>query len=163
MKHLRLWVVLGIFGLLAAVGSATLPHAQETEDRLFSGGSYLTTIQDSAGNFASRSVITLHADQTLLAVDSAEQGPNDYFGSQLGTWKPVGNHRIAARTINFRYPRGTDPGGVARSDYVISFAPDRRQVTGTITVTTFPLETSPFDGEGTVLGTFTFVGELIKS
>jgi hypothetical protein len=99
----------------------------------------------------------------LLAVDSAEQGPNDYFGSQLGTWKPVGNHRIAARTINFRYPRGTDPGGVARSDYVISFAPDRRQVTGTITVTTFPLETSPFDGEGTVLGTFTFVGELIKS
>lgn len=162
MKHLRLWVVLGIFGVLAAVGSATLPHAQEAGDRLFSGGSYLTTIQDSAGNFASRSVITVHADQTLLAADSGEQGPNDYFGSQLGTWKPAGNRRIAGRTINFRYPRTSDPGGVARSDYVIIFAADRRQVAGTITVTTFPLQTNPFDGEGTVLGTFTFVGELIK-
>ncbi len=89
MKHLSLWVALGIFSLLAAVGSASWPHAQERGDQLFSGGSYLTTIQDSAGNFASRSVVTLHADQTMLAVDSAEEGPNDYFGNQLGTWKPA--------------------------------------------------------------------------
>jgi hypothetical protein len=162
MKHLSLWVALGIFSLLAAVGSASWPHAQERGDQLFSGGSYLTTIQDSAGNFASRSVVTLHADQTMLAVDSSEEGPNDYFGNQLGTWKPAGNHRIVCRAINFRYPHSPGPG-IARSEYVISFAPDRRQVTGTITLRTFPLEDgNPLEDEGTLIGTFTFQGEWIK-
>jgi hypothetical protein len=163
MKHIRLWAAVGAFSLLAAVASLALLHAQEAGDPGFSDGSYLTTIKDAGGNFASRSVITMHADQTILAVDSAEEGPKDYFGSQLGTWKPAGNHRIAARTINFRYPHGTDPGGVARSDYVISFAPDRRQVTGTITLRTFPLEDgNPLEDEGTLIGTFTFEGEWIK-
>ena len=161
MKHIRLWAAVGALSILAAVASLALPHVQ-AGDPGFSGGSYLTTIKDAEENFASRSVITLHADQTMLAVDSAEQGPSDYFGSQLGTWKPAGNHRIAARTINFRYPLSPGPG-VARSDYDISFAPDRRQVTGTITLWTFPLEEgNPLEDEGTLIGTFTFVGELIK-
>ena len=159
MKHPQVWIGLGIFALLAALGSATLPHAQEPGDRLFSGGAYLTTIENSEGGFASRSVITLHADHTILAADSGEDGPTDYFGSQLGNWKPAGHRRIVATTINFRYLSG---GGMARSDYVINFAPDCSQVTGTITVTTFPLDANPFDGDGTVLGTFTFVGQLIE-
>ena len=88
MKHLRLWAALGIFGLLAAVGSVALSPAQNTEDQGFIGRSYVTTIKDSAGNFVSRGVITLHPD--------------------------------------------------------------------------FPLETNPLGGGGTVIGTFTVVGELIK-
>jgi hypothetical protein len=160
MKHLRHWLALGIFGLIAAVGSLALPHAQDAGDRGFSGGSYLTTVKDSAGDFASRGVITMHADQTMSVIDSEQGGPTYFFGSQLGSWKPDGNRRVVGRTINFDFPQS--PGGVVRGDYTISFAQDRSQVTGTITVTTFPLETNPFDGEGTVLGTFTFVGELIK-
>jgi hypothetical protein len=57
MKHLRLWVAVGIFGLLAAVGSVALLHGQEKEDQGFSGRSYLTTVKDSAGNFASRGLL----------------------------------------------------------------------------------------------------------
>ena len=161
MKHLRLWVTLGILGLLAAVGSVALPHAQDAGDRGFSGGSYLTTVKDSAGDFASRGVITLHADQTMSVIDSEQEGPTYFFSSQLGSWKPDGNRRIVGRTINFHFPQS--PGSVVRGDYTISFAQHRSQATGTITVTTFPLENgNPLDGEGTVIGTFTFVGELIK-
>jgi hypothetical protein len=160
MKHLRLWVTFGIFGLLAAAGLVALPHAQGAGDRAFGGGSYLTTVKDSAGDFASRGVIALHADRTMSVIDSGQEGPTYFFSSQLGSWKPDGNHGIVARTIDFDFPQS--PGAVVRGDYTISFAPDRGQVTGTITVTTFPLETNPFDGDGTVLGTFTFVGELIK-
>ena len=160
MKHRRLWVTLGIFALLAAVGSVVLLHAQGGGDLGFIGRSYVTTVKDSAGNFASRGVITLHADQTMSVIDSGQGGPTYFFSSQLGSWKPDGKGRIVARTIDFDVPQ--NPGGVVRGDYTISFAQDRSQATGTITVTTFPLETNPFDGEGTVLGTFTFVGELIK-
>ena len=162
MKHIRLWAAVGAFSVLAAVTSLALPHALEAGDPGFSGGSYLTTIKDARENFASRSVITLHADHTMLAADSEEQGPTFYFGSQLGTWKPLGNHRIAARAIDFQYPLGPSPG-LARADYVINFAPGRRQVTGTITVRTFPLEDgNPQEDEGALVGTFTFEGEWIK-
>lgn len=161
MKHLRLWVTLGILGLLAAVGSVALPHPQSDGDRGFSSGSYVTTIKDSAGNIASRSVITLHADRTISAIDSGEQGPTYFFSSQQGSWKPEGIGRIVAKTIDFDFPQS--PGGVVRTDYVISFAQDRSQVTGTITPIAFPLEDgNPLDGGGTVIGAFTFVGELTK-
>jgi len=161
MKHLHLWVALGIFSLLAAVGSAALPHAQIAGERWFSGGSYLTTIKDSAGNFASRSVITLHADQTMSAIDSGQGGPIFFFSSQSGSWKPDGHRRIVARTVDFPFPPSSPE--VARADYTISFAHDRSHLTGTITVMTFPLEdANPLDGQGTIIGAFTFVGELIK-
>jgi hypothetical protein len=50
---------------------------------------------------------------------------------------------------------------VARLDYTVKFAPDGTQVTGTITLTTFPLQGNPLDGGGTVAGRFTFVGNLV--
>ena len=56
----------------------------------------------------------------------------------------------------------SEPGAdVARLDYTISFAHTGHQITGTITLTTFPLQGNPLDGGGTVGGTFTFTGELI--
>ena len=159
MKHLRLWIALSIFGLLAAVGSVALLHGQAEDDQGFSGRSYVTTIKDSAGNFASRAVITLHADHTMSAIDSGQGGPSFFFSSQLGSWKPDDHGGVLARTLDFDFPPNA---AVARLDYAISFAEDHSQVTGTITLTTFPLQGDPLDGGGTVLGTFTFVGELIK-
>ena len=162
MNHLRLRFAVGIFGVLAAVGSMALLHAQDDGDHGFrsSGRSYVTTVKDSAGNFASRGVITLHANHTMSVIDSGQGGPTFFFTSQLGSWKLDGKGGIVARTIDFDLPPSA---AVARVDYTISFAQGRRQVTGTITLTTFPLESgNPLDGGGTVVGTFTFVGELIK-
>ena len=72
MKHLRLWVTLGIVGFLAAAGLVALPHVLSGGDQWFGGGSYLITLRDLEGNFASRQVITLHADQTMSVVDSGQ-------------------------------------------------------------------------------------------
>jgi len=120
-------------------------------------------IKDAQGYFASRSVITLHADHTMLAVDSAEQGPANYFGSQLGGWKLGSNHRILGRVIDFQYPLSPNGPSVVRADYVINLAPGRRYVSGTITVTIFPLQEGyPFGDGGILIGSFTFDGEGIE-
>ncbi len=157
MKHLSLGI-LGAVSLLAAVAMA-LPHPQEHGNLGFSSGAYLTIIKDAEGNFASRSVITLNADHTLSAVDSNQGGPTSFFGSQAGTWKPDGDHRIVGRVINLMY---LPTPGIARSDYAITIAPDGREATGSISVYTFPLEGgNPLEDPGTLLGNFTFVGEAI--
>ena len=67
-------------------------------------------------------------------------------------WADSKNNRL-------QLPPNTD---VARLDYTISFRNNGNQVTGTITLTTFPLTGNPLDGGGTVVGTFTFVGDLVK-
>jgi hypothetical protein len=52
---------------------------------------------------------------------------------------------------------------VARLDYTLSVSPNRRQVAGIVTLTTFPLENgNPLHEDGTLVGTFTLVGELIE-
>jgi len=159
MKHLRFWIVFGVIGMLAAVGSVAFSHPEEAGDRAFRGGSYLVTFQDSTGNFASRAVITLHDDQTMAVADSGQGGPTFFFTSQLGSWKPTGPRRAVGRTIDFNYP--PDPAA-ARLDYSLSFTRDHSQVTGTGTLISFPLENSdPLGSGGTVVGTFSFEGELI--
>jgi hypothetical protein len=159
MKRLILWIALGIVGLLAAAGSVALTRAQEGGERGLTAGSYVTTIKDSSGDFASRGVITLHADQTMSVTDSNQGGPSYFFSSQLGAWKADGHGGIVAKSIDFNYPPSPD---VARLDYAMSFSPDHRQVQGTVTLMIFPLEGNPPSGEGTVLGSFTFTGELIE-
>jgi hypothetical protein len=160
MKHLRLWVALGIVGLLAALVSVDLLHGEGEEDQGFGGRSYITTITDAQGAFVSRGVITLHADHTMSVIDSGQGGPVSFFTSQLGSWKPNGTGGVLARTLDFDFPPNAD---VARLDYTIQFSQDRSQVTGTSTITlrTFPLQGDPLDGDGTVLGIFTFRGTLI--
>jgi hypothetical protein len=159
MKHLRLWVTLGIFGLFAAAGWVSFLHAQAAGDQELRGWSYVTIVTDTAGNFVSREVMTLHADYTMSVVDSGQGGPTFFFSSQLGSWKPNGNAKIIARTVDFDFPPNVDVG---RLDYTISFTSNRSQVAGTIIFTTFPLENgNPLNGGGTVKGTFTFTGKLI--
>ncbi len=160
MERLHLWISLGIIAALAAVStSAGRSDPQDRAGQNFSGGSYLMTITDSEGRFASRAVITLHADGTASAIDSGQGGPTFTFTSQQGSWKSNGSHGIVARTINFSYTPGLS--GVARTEYEIRLAPDRRSLTGTVTVTMFPLETTDFDNALGTLGPFPFVGHLI--
>jgi hypothetical protein len=160
MKQLRLGRTFRLFGILALLGSIAMLHPQHaTADPHFNGATYVTTVKDSSGNFASRGVISLHADHTMSVIDSGQGGPTFFFSSQLGSWKPDGKGGLVARTIDFDYPPNAD---VARLDYTISFDQDGDQVTGTITLTTFPLQANPLDGGGTVTGTFTFVGQLVE-
>ena len=75
----------GLPGILALMGSVALLHPQHAAaDSPFNGASYLTTIKDSNGSFASRSVISLHTDHTMSVIDSGQGGPTFFFGSQLG-------------------------------------------------------------------------------
>ncbi len=161
MKHLRVWMALATFA--APVVLSCLAGPSDTpgrEAQRWSGGSYLTIIKDSNGIFASRSVITLHADHTISAMDSGEGGPAFFFTSQRGSWKPSGSYRISARMIDFSLPPASP--GIARADYVMNIAPDFHEMAGTITVTVFPLQdVNPPEGQGTQIGTFTFVGQLI--
>jgi len=99
----------------------------------------------------------------MLAVDSGQQGSILYFGSQLGDWRPAGKHRIVGRTINFAYPQGPSGQGVVRTDYVINISPDRRHVTGTVTVTDFPPQEQGPYGDGRILvASAIFEGDLIE-
>jgi len=117
------------------------------------GGSYIITNTDSTGAFASRGVITLHADRTLSVIDSGQGGPF-HFTSQLGTWGANGKGAVVGRTIDFDFPPSAD---VARLDWTFQFG-SNQTISGTVTVTTFPLTANPLDGGGTVIGTFTFTG-----
>jgi hypothetical protein len=150
------------FSLIAALGSVALlspPNATADPEGPHNGATYLTIVKDSSGNFTTRTVVTLHADHTMSVVAADQGGPTSFFTSQLGSWKPDGKGGVVAKTIDFDYPPNAD---VVRIDYTISFDTDHDRATGTETLTSFPLEGNPLDGGGTVLGTFTFTGELVK-
>ena len=161
MKHQSLSAALGLLSL-ACVGSIALypqKAAADPQGLFLHGASYLTTITNAAtGAFTSRGVLTFHADSTMSAIDSGQGGPTFFFSSQLGSWKPDGAGGLVARTIDFDFPPNAD---VARLDYTVKFSPDGTQVRGTITLRTFPLQSNPLDGGGTIVGSFTFVGNLV--
>jgi hypothetical protein len=157
MKQLRLRMAIVMSGVLTLVGLVAFLHPQHaTADSPFNGASYVTTITDSSGNFASRGVITLHTDHTLSVIDSGQGGPAFLFSSQLGSWEPNSKGGVAAKTIDFDFPSA----GIARLDYTINSNHDG-SVSGTITLTSFPLQGNPLGGGGTVVGTFTFTGQPI--
>jgi hypothetical protein len=157
MTTFRPWSVLV---LLACLGTVALHAPQATADALsvFRGATYLITITDAQGAFASRTVMTLHADRTLSAIDSGQGGPTFFFTSQLGAWKADGKGGVVGRTLDFDFPPAPD---VARLDYTFTFSDDGAQVKGTITLRSFPLQGNPLDGDGTVLGEFTFTGTRV--
>jgi len=163
MKHLRLSAKLGVLSLVAAVASVILLHphkaiAQDSQGN-GNGATYLTTATDSTGKFVARGVITLHADHTVAVVDSNSGGPQSFFSGELGSWKPDANGGVAATAIDFDFPPNQD---VARIDYALKFESNGRQISGTSTVTIFPFQGNPFDGGGTVVGTFNLTGVLVK-
>lgn len=150
----RTFIVLAGF-VLAYCGWAVL-HAQNLPGGIV-GSTYLTTITDaSTGAFSSRSLITLHADHSIAAVDSGQGGPGVQFSSQRGAWITSPNAGVTARTFDFSFPNA----GIARVDYnftTISVS----QVVGTITLTVFPINADPQGSGGTVVGNFNFTGQRV--
>ena len=154
LASLRICGVLALAGLIAGLNPQKAVAAGDDSN----GASYVTTVSDSTGAFASRGVITLHADHTMSVIDSGQGGPAFLFSSQLGAWKPDGNGGLVAKAIDFDFPNVD----VARVDYTIKFAQNGTRISGTITLTTFPLQGNPLGGGGTLVGTFTFAGQLIQ-
>ncbi len=158
MQEHRLLSPVRICSILALAASVALLNPQKAAaEEPTTGASYVTTIVNANGAFASRGVITLHADHTISVLDSGQGGPAFSFSSQLGSWKPDGKGGVIASTIDFDFP-GVD---VARLDYTIKFGKNGT-ISGTITLTVFPLEGNPLDGGGTVEGVFPFTGQLIQ-
>ena len=122
------------------------------------GATYLITIKDAAGAFSSRGAIALHGDRTVSVIDSGQGGPF-FFTSQLGAWGYDHKGGVVGRTVDFDFPPNAD---LARLDYTFAFGSDGAKVTGTITLTIFPLQGDPLDGDGIAAGKFTFTGELVK-
>jgi hypothetical protein len=146
--------------LILNVGNTFADSPQSPQGLFLHGATYVTTVTNVAtGAFASRGVITLHADYTLSVIDSGQGGPTFFFTSQLGSWTADDSGGVVGKTIDFDFPPNA---AAARLDYTFKFSQEGSQVTGTITLTTFPLQGNPLDGGGTVVGHFTFVGNLVK-
>jgi len=154
----------------------SLSYAQNNQgdnnqgDDLFSnnGLSYLISLTDATGVFVARGVLTFHADHTVSSILSGQGQPtvifqgqkltSSFFSSQLGSWKFGNAGGLVARTIFFDFTNVI----IDRLDYTATFASNRRQVTGTITITDFaPFTADPLDGGGTVFGHFNFTGTLV--
>ncbi|CAL1242104.1 hypothetical protein [Candidatus Methylocalor cossyra] len=155
MTKFRTWYAIVLFTCLSSIALYAPTAAADPR-----GGTYLLTIKDATtGAFASRGVITLHGDHTLSAIDSGQGGPDFFFSSQQGVWKPDSKGGAVGRTLDFNFPPSP---GVARLDYTFQFGSDDKDVTGTITLTTFPLQGDPLGEGGTVVGTFTFDGKRVQ-
>lgn len=156
-KHVCILAVLAVC-VLAFAAPAVL-HAQGAgSPNAVLGATYLTTITNaSTGAFSSRSLITLHTDHSFTAVDSGQGGPGVQFSSQLGNWAQSPGSTITARTLDFSFPPSA---GIARVDYDITTV-SADTLSGTITVTFFPLNGDPLGGGGTSGGTFNFTSSRV--
>jgi len=151
-KHVRIFAVLAVCVL--AFSAVTSLHAQNSPTNGLPGIAYLTTITDAnTGAFSSRSVVTLHADHSMTAIDSGQGGPGVQFSSQMGAWHTSPNAGVIGRTLDFSFPQA----GIARVDYNFTSL-NKDGVTGTITLTVFGLHDDPQGSGGTVVGTFNFTG-----
>jgi hypothetical protein len=157
-KQYRVFAVLAVC-LVTFAGWAAL-HGQSGagSPNAVLGATYLTTITNaSTGAFSSRSLITLHTDHSFAAVDSGQGGPGVQFSSQQGNWAQSPGATITARTLDFSFPPNA---GIARVDYDITTV-SADTLSGTITLTFFPLGGDPLGGGGTPGGTFNFTGTRV--
>jgi hypothetical protein len=123
-------------------------------------GSYLTTITKYGGtvNVTERSVITLHRDFTMSAIDSGQGGPASLFSSQLGAWKRACKGGATGRTLDFTFPSN----GINRLDYTFDGKQPKGTIKGEFILTNFPIDADPQGSGGTVIGQFEFTGQRIK-
>ncbi|MEH2242250.1 hypothetical protein [Nostoc sp.] len=131
----------------------------------FVTGTYLTTIKNSKGKFASRGLITLTKEGNFIVGDSDQGGVSGVFNpftTGQGTWACTGRKEITARAIDFSLSNqgGT---GIARADYSATFDPTTQTVQGTISLHFFPLQSNPLEGSGTNGGTTFFTGKLVTA
>ena len=120
-------------------------------------GTYLATIHTEAGAFASRALVTIHGDGTLVIADSRQhQGVHGSgFSTQHGAYRCAGPRAAQATVLNFGFPPQVS---IARSDWSIAHDLATSSVSGTITLFIFSgVEgVDPFAAGGKRIGLFRF-------
>lgn len=150
--------------MAACVGaSLALPaQAQSTSCNAALVGTWLTTIQNAAGDYASRSLLTIHADGTMVSADSAQhQGlQGSSFSAQHGAWRCSTDASAAATTLNFGFPTRES---IARSDWTL--AHDGKALKGTIALHIFPgvKGIDPFRADSKPVDTFNFTAQRVSA
>ncbi|WP_414516224.1 hypothetical protein [Nostoc sp. PCC 9305] len=133
--------------------------------RKFVAGTYLTTIKDASGKFASRALIVLTEEGNLITSDSNQGGVTgqfDPFTTSQGTWACNGKKAITGRALNFSLSN-KGGSGIARNDYRATFNPRTQTVEGTIELRLFALQGNPLQGNGQNGGSFFFTGQLVTA
>ncbi|QHG20712.1 hypothetical protein [Nostoc sp. ATCC 53789] len=132
----------------------------------FVAGTYLTTIKDVNGKFASRALITLTEEGNLITSDSNQGGISgqfDPFTTSQGTWACDGKKAITGRALNFSLSN-KGGSGIARNDYRATFNPITQTVEGTIELRLFNnLQGNPLQNNGQNGGSFFFTGQLVTA
>jgi len=146
-------------GLVLAYCGWTVLNPQKAAAANPPAGTFLITITDAHGVFASNSVITLHTDHSVAVIDSGQEGNGVSFSSQQGVWENAIGGGLKARTIDFSFPFASE--GSARVDYAFNAGGGNNQVSGTIVLTFFPPNGNPLDGGGSPGGTFNFTGQRV--
>ena len=125
-------------------------------------GTYLATIHTETGAFASRALVTIHGDGTLIIADSRQhQGVHgSSFSAQQGAFRCAGPRAAQASVLNFGFP---PQESVARSDWSFTYDPKTTAVSGTITLYIFPgVEgVDPYAATGKRMGVFRFTSVRI--
>ena len=134
-------------------------------------GTYLITVLNSDGSFASRQLLTLTQDGNVVVDDSAQGGVTGVFNpfsTAQGTWQcesgfsPI---RADATALDFTFP-GSVPGGqnIGRTDYEITFHIVSKTISGTSDLRFFPLNGNPLMTPlPSPNASFTFTGVRVKS
>ena len=151
-----------IAAALAASLTALPVQAQDTSCNAGLVGTWLTTIQNAAGDYASRSLLTIHADGTIVSADSAQnQGlQGSSFSAQHGAWRCSTSSSAAATTLNFGFPARES---IARSDWTL--AHDGKALKGTIALHIFPgvKGIDPFRADSKPVDTFNFTAQRVSA
>ena len=133
----RMFSTVGIaLALGTGVGPAAAQDATRTVCVAALAGTYLTTITNGKGEHASRSLVTLHGDGTVSAVDSRQYHGvmGAAFSAQKGGYRCQGVDKATARTLNFGFPKRAS---IARSDWAIEKNRATGAISGTITLTVY--------------------------
>ncbi len=108
-------------------------------------GTYLTTITNADGSFASRSTLTFHGDGNVSIIDSAQGGVAatfDPFTDSQGTWQCTGDQTFVVTALNFTFGNVV---GLARLDFTATVDQETQGLEGTIELRFFELHDDPLN------------------
>lgn len=155
---------------IIAAAAILLTHTQANAEAIgcrLLPGTYVTTITDIEGVFASRGIVTFLPGGALIVTDSRQGGQTevyDPFSMGQGTWSCKENDdgatAFSAVTLNFTTPPGSAASKIGRVDYDGFVDPATGGISGNMSLhlsDTGDLEGShPHNGPGEVAETFHF-------
>jgi len=164
-------------GLLVAVAATTFGPASavaQSADCTQLAGSYITTVTDIEGVFASRGILTLTAGGSVIVTDSRQGGQAGVyapFTMGQGAWTCTASEEGAvgfkAFSLTFTAPADRAGASLGRVDYDGTLDAETGNVTGTLALrlsNARDLEgAEPLANPGAVVETFAFEGDRIAA